>query len=83
MKKVFSYHYRYLCMFGHEKGYLWNIKDNTMYRVTVPNRQKFLKAVVKAITKHNVVAIKDICIPTDLIQSTKQKADKEREGEER
>lgn len=58
----------YLCMFGHEKGYLWNIKDNTMYRVTVPNRQKFLKAVVKAITKHNVTAIKDICIPTNLIK---------------
>ena len=72
----------YLCAFGYEKGYVWNVKNNEMFRVTVPNRQKFLKAVVKSITKHNVTAVKDISIPKELIKSTKKSSKKEDPGED-
>lgn len=41
----------YLAATGKEKGILWNVKKNEMYEVTVPDRQKFLDAVVRCITK--------------------------------
>ena len=34
-----------------ERGILWNVKNGDMYEVTVPNKRKFLDAVVKCITK--------------------------------
>lgn len=59
----------YICAFGFEKGYVWNIKTNEMYRITVPDRDKFLKAVVKSVTKHNITATKKIEIPTNILES--------------
>ncbi len=53
----------YICLLGFKKGYLWDVKNNEMYRVTVPDRQAFMKAVVKSITKHNVSAIGKFNIP--------------------
>lgn len=32
-------------------GILWNTRTNTMHRITIPNRNKFMNAVVHAITK--------------------------------
>lgn len=34
-----------------EKGILWNTRDNTRYEIHVPNRDIFLNAVAKAVTK--------------------------------
>ncbi|MBR0542462.1 MAG: AAA family ATPase [Clostridia bacterium] len=36
---------------GVKHGVLWNVRNNTLYTVTVPDREKFLKAVYKTITK--------------------------------
>lgn len=46
----------YLAFTNRKKGYLWNVKKDEMYSVTVPekNRQAFLDQVVKTITKGNV-----------------------------
>lgn len=41
----------YLVAMGYEKGILWNVKNNEMYEVTVPDRKKFMDAVVRTITK--------------------------------
>lgn len=34
-----------------DKGILWNVRDNKMYEIRVPDRKKFLDAVARAITK--------------------------------
>lgn len=36
---------------GIEKGILWNVRDNTRYEITIPDKDKFLKSVIKTITK--------------------------------
>lgn len=35
-------------------GILWNIHDNSMYEISVPDRTAFLNAVAKTITKHRL-----------------------------
>lgn len=44
----------YICALNMEYGYLWNIKTNEFYKVSVPDKDAFLKATVKSITKGNV-----------------------------
>ena len=34
-----------------KKGILWNVRNNEKYEVTIPDRKKFMEAVVKTITK--------------------------------
>lgn len=34
-----------------EKGILWNIRNNDMYEITIPDKQKFMDCVFKTITK--------------------------------
>ena len=41
----------YMLATGLPTGVLWNIRDNTMYEVEIPDRTAFLNAVVKCITK--------------------------------
>ncbi len=41
----------YLIGEGKETGYLWNTRTGERHRVTVPNREMFLDAVGKAVTK--------------------------------
>ena len=41
----------YIVALRKEKGMLWNIRDNTLYEVTVPDRKKFLDATAVSITK--------------------------------
>lgn len=41
----------YMAALGLKKGILWNVRDNTMYRIKIPDRQAFLDAAVKAATK--------------------------------
>lgn len=46
----------YLVAMNKKKGMLWNVRNNQMYEVTVPDRKTFFNKVVKTITKG---AIKD------------------------
>lgn len=34
-----------------EVGYLWNVRTDEMYRITIPNKEVFLKSVKRTITK--------------------------------
>lgn len=40
----------YMIALGLTKGVLWNVKDNRMVLITVPDEKKFLTAVAKAVT---------------------------------
>ena len=44
----------YLVALDMEKGKLWNTKKNEMYEITVPDKAKFMRKVVKAITKGKI-----------------------------
>lgn len=45
----------YLTLFNIEKGFLWNIKNNEMYEVRVPDKDKFLRQAIKTITKGAII----------------------------
>ena len=45
----------YMIGLGLETGRLWNTKNNDMYEIHIPNRIKFMDAVTKAITKHQML----------------------------
>lgn len=44
----------YVVALGLESGILWNTKNNTMFEIRVPDRELFLKSVIKTITKHQI-----------------------------
>lgn len=44
----------YMAALGIEKGVLWNTHNNEKYEVRIPDRKRFLDAVVKCITKGTV-----------------------------
>lgn len=46
----------YLSFTGKKKGYLWNVKKNEMFSVSIPekNRQAFMDQVIRTITKGHV-----------------------------
>lgn len=44
----------YVVAFGFSKGILWNVRTNSRYCITVSDRQRFLKAVARTITKGKV-----------------------------
>ena len=44
----------YIVALDLEEGILWNTRDNTTYRVTIPDKNKFLNAVANAITKNKI-----------------------------
>ena len=37
-----------------KKGILWNVRDNTMYEISIPKKNKYLDAVTYAITKNRI-----------------------------
>lgn len=41
----------YMVAMNLQRGILWNTRDNTAYEIEVPDRNAFLSAVVKAVTK--------------------------------
>ena len=41
---------------GLNAGRLWNVRDNSLYEITVPDRKAFLDAVAKAVTKQEIPA---------------------------
>ena len=41
----------YLVALHLEKGILWNVRNNEMYEVFIPDRKKFVEAVLKTVTK--------------------------------
>lgn len=43
----------YLVMSGKEEGLLWNIRTDERWKVTIPDRQRFLDAVITCVTKQN------------------------------
>lgn len=45
----------YVAMLGLDKGILWNTRNNEMYEIEIPDKEAFLKCVIKTITKGNVV----------------------------
>lgn len=49
----------YVVAMGLKKGFLWNVQNNEMYEITVPDRKKFLDAVVSTITKGVVKKFND------------------------
>ena len=44
----------YIVAMKKKKGMLWNIRDNTLYEITVPNKALFMDAVTNAITKGTI-----------------------------
>ena len=44
----------YMLLHHKKYGTLWNVRDNTMWEITIPDRIGFLKQVIKTITKRNV-----------------------------
>lgn len=44
----------YMVAFGLNKGILWNVRTNEQYSIVIPDREKFMKAVAKTITKGKV-----------------------------
>lgn len=45
----------YMIALGLDKGVLWNVRTNEQVSITIPDKNKFLNAVVKAITKGKVL----------------------------
>lgn len=41
----------YMVAVGLDEGRLWNLKNNTLYRVTIPDEKKFLDSMITTITK--------------------------------
>lgn len=50
----------YIVALNLKKGILWNVRDNTVYEIEVPDKKSFLDSVVNAITKNQ---IKTYCEP--------------------
>lgn len=44
----------YMVAFNMEKGRLWNVRNNEMYEITIPDKSTFMKQVVKTITKDKI-----------------------------
>lgn len=44
----------YMVALNYSVGYLWNVRDNQMYQITIPDRQVFLDRVAYAITKGHI-----------------------------
>lgn len=45
----------YMYALNLEKGILWNTRNNEMYEITISDKEKFLKAVIKTITKGGIL----------------------------
>ena len=50
----------YMVSLGLEKGVLWNVKNNEMYSITIPDRESFLKQVLNTITKGKYKEIRKV-----------------------
>ena len=53
----------YMVAFGLEKGVLWNVMNNRMYAIRIPDKKKLMDAVARTITKH---AYSGYFAPTDI-----------------
>lgn len=68
----------YIVAMRMERGYLWNIKNNAMYEVRVPDRKRFLETVLRTITKGTVVTcrVPDYYLTIDEAYKTKPESAK-------
>ena len=48
----------YLIMGDYANAYLWNVKNNQMYKVEIPNESKFMNKVLSTITKGKIKEFK-------------------------
>lgn len=55
----------YIVAMRMERGFIWNTKNNEMYEVRIPDRRRFLEAVVKTITKG---AMRRVNIPSYFLE---------------
>ena len=46
----------YMIGLGVQKGIVWNVRDNAMFSVEIPDRKRYLDAVAKAVTKQQICA---------------------------
>ena len=46
----------YMIALGVSEGVVWNVRDNAMFSVEIPDRKRFLGAVAKTVTKHKIRA---------------------------
>lgn len=44
----------YMLALGLEKGYLWNTKDNSIYEISIPDRQRLIDEIANTVTKGNI-----------------------------
>ena len=44
----------YMAARNTKRGILWNTRTNDMYEITIPDKKKFLNAIAKTITKHQI-----------------------------
>ena len=46
----------YMIGLGVSRGVVWNVRDNAMFSVEIPDRKRYLDAVAKAVTKQKIPA---------------------------
>lgn len=63
----------YMISLKKEIGYLWNVRDNSIYEIHIPDRQKFMNAVVRTVTKGAIYSYRDT---TNLIEKSGKPGDK-------
>lgn len=64
----------YTMMYDRPCGYLWNVRHNEVYKITVPNKIEFLKAVLKAVTKGTIMPSSlSLSIPSHSVTGFKSK----------
>ena len=51
----------YMIGLGVPKGVVWNVRDNAMFSVEIPDRKRYLDAVAKAVTKQAIAAYFEPC----------------------
>ena len=51
----------YMIGLGVSKGVVWNVRDNAMFSVEIPDRKRYLDAVARAVTKQAIAAYFEPC----------------------
>ena len=44
----------YMIMLGLDQGILWNTRNNEMYTITIPDKNRFLASVINTVTKNEI-----------------------------
>ena len=60
----------YMIALGLDDGKLWNVRTNEMYSIKIPNKEKFINSVAKAITKGQMTKVNKIITNNSKIINT-------------